>query len=145
MRMGRQWAQGSRVLRRIHSKRNVSKKTDKERLQKRGDNEGFVNMVPKYLKKSIFSSCFWFIISFTGNGYLEILINFHVIKNVNILNKTPITNQSPSHCRRSSSKTMTKCQRKAKTRQLERRLLFSEQVILLAELPKYFGFTSPKI
>jgi len=34
----------------------------------------FVNMLPKYLKDSIFSSCFWSIIIFTGKSRLEILI-----------------------------------------------------------------------
>jgi len=36
----------------------------------------FVNMLPKYLKDFTFSSCFWSIIIFTGNGCLEILITF---------------------------------------------------------------------
>jgi hypothetical protein len=36
----------------------------------------FVNMLPKYLKHSTFSSCFWPIIIVTGNGCLEILITF---------------------------------------------------------------------
>ena len=31
----------------------------------------FVKMLPKYLKDSTFSSCFWSIIIFTGNGCLE--------------------------------------------------------------------------
>jgi hypothetical protein len=35
----------------------------------------FVNMLPKYLKDSTFSSCFWSIIIFTGDGCLAILIN----------------------------------------------------------------------
>jgi hypothetical protein len=34
----------------------------------------FVNMLPNYLEDSTFSSCFWSIVSFTGNGCLEILI-----------------------------------------------------------------------
>ena len=36
----------------------------------------FVKMLPKYLNYSTFSSCFWSIIIFTGNGCLEILITF---------------------------------------------------------------------
>jgi hypothetical protein len=32
----------------------------------------FVYMLPKYLEDSKFSSCFWCIITFTGNGCLEI-------------------------------------------------------------------------
>ena len=36
----------------------------------------FVNMLPKYLKHSTFSSCFWSIILVTGDGCLEILITF---------------------------------------------------------------------
>ena len=36
----------------------------------------FVNMLPKYLKHSTFSSCFWSIIIVTGDGCLEILITF---------------------------------------------------------------------
>jgi hypothetical protein len=36
----------------------------------------FVKMLPKYLKDSTFSSCFWSIIIFTESGYLEIPINF---------------------------------------------------------------------
>jgi hypothetical protein len=33
-------------------------------------------MLPKYLKHSTFSSCFWSNISVTGDGCLEILITF---------------------------------------------------------------------
>jgi hypothetical protein len=33
-------------------------------------------MLPKYLKDSTFSSCFWSFIGFTGNVHLEILITF---------------------------------------------------------------------
>ena len=36
----------------------------------------FVNMLPKYLKDSTFSSCFWSNIIFTGDGCVEILITF---------------------------------------------------------------------
>jgi len=36
----------------------------------------FVKVLPKYLKHSTFSSYFWSIIIFTGNGCLEILITF---------------------------------------------------------------------
>ena len=36
----------------------------------------FVNMLPKYLKDPTFSSCFWSINIFTGNGCLEILITY---------------------------------------------------------------------
>ena len=36
----------------------------------------FVNMLPKHLKHSTFSSCFWSIIIDTGDGCLEILITF---------------------------------------------------------------------
>jgi len=36
----------------------------------------FVKMQHKYLKDSTFSSCFWSMIIFTGNGCLEILITF---------------------------------------------------------------------
>jgi len=41
----------------------------------------FVKMLPKYLKDSTFSSCFWSMIIFTGNGCLEILIAFVFLKN----------------------------------------------------------------
>jgi len=36
----------------------------------------FVNMLPKYLTHSTFSSCFWSNIIVTGDGCLEILITF---------------------------------------------------------------------
>jgi len=36
----------------------------------------FVKTLPKYLKHSTFSSCFWPIIIVTGDGCLEILITF---------------------------------------------------------------------
>jgi len=36
----------------------------------------FVKILPKYLKDSTFSSCFRFIIIFTGDGCLEIIITF---------------------------------------------------------------------
>jgi len=36
----------------------------------------FVNKLPKYLKHPTFSSCFWSIITVTGDGCLEILITF---------------------------------------------------------------------
>ena len=38
--------------------------------------QSFINKLPKYLKHSTFSSCFWSIIIVTGNGCLEILITF---------------------------------------------------------------------
>ena len=36
----------------------------------------FVNMLPKYFKRSTFCSCFWSIIIVTGDGCFEILITF---------------------------------------------------------------------
>jgi hypothetical protein len=46
----------------------------------------FVNMVYKYLKDSTTFSCFWSVISFTGNGCLEILIAF-VFSQMNVEKK----------------------------------------------------------
>ena len=40
----------------------------------------FAKMLPKYLKDSTFSSCFWSIVIFTGNGCLEvdIILQFYL-------------------------------------------------------------------
>ena len=64
----------------------------------------FVNMLPKYLKYSTFSSCFRSIIIVTGDGCLEILITFVFSTFISMPLHLPISfNLSIMPCRTVSS------------------------------------------